>query len=76
MNNNQRWSISVWSRFFGIVLTFIFVLFTLNAKDIWLHAIIQVVLIIGVFYFVFVLPDKIVFGKYLKKRRVADGERK
>jgi len=68
---NQRWKISAWSRFIGIIFSWAFLLFTEHgAKDNIPHALIQVALLFGCFLFVIAIPDKIIFGKYLTKKKV------
>lgn len=66
MNVNKRWHYSCWSRFMGIVFFGIFTVFTINiAEDILSHAIFQVILVFGCFIFTIIIPDKIIFRKYL-----------
>lgn len=69
MNNTKRWGISVWSRFVGIMFWTAFILFTIEARDIWSHAIIQVILVLLTIICIMIIPDNIIFGKYLVKRR-------
>ncbi len=61
----KNWNKSCYSRFVGLGFWTAFMLFTFNAKDIFSHAIIQVILVILTFYFIIVLPDKIIFGQRL-----------
>ena len=62
----RRWRISVISRFIGIIVWSLFMLFTVyGAKDIWLHALIQVLLVILGMFLIIIIPDKIIFQEFL-----------
>lgn len=65
---NKRWDYSIWSRYLGIMLFGIFSIFTVTtAKDIWSHALIQLLLVLGTCIFTIIIPDKIIFQEYLIK---------
>lgn len=68
--DTKRWAYSLWSRFLGLIFWSWFTLFSIGAKDIWTHAIFQVILVILTFVFLIVIPDKIIFGKYLVEKKV------
>lgn len=62
----KKWRISGLSRFIGIIVWTLFILFTIDSvEDTWFNAIFKVSLVIMTFFLVVVIPDKLMLGKRL-----------
>jgi len=76
--NTKKWHISLWSRFIGIFFWTPFILIADNVQENnWSIALIKLCLVILSFIFIIIIPDKIIFGKYLcgKKNKTLNERR-
>lgn len=72
-DSNKKWKKSVIVRFFGVGAAMLFgVLSTILDGDTWSGALILIFILILIFNLSIVIPDKIIFGKNLVKKRYED----
>lgn len=74
---NKRWALSLVSRFVGIISWGLFTISTMVMQEnTWSNTLIQLILIIATFAFIIIIPDKIIFQKYLVKKKFVNEQEK
>ncbi len=72
-NANKKWITSTIIRLFGIGFAMMFgFLSTILNEDTWINSLVLISILISIFVLGFIIPDKIMFGKNLVKKRYED----